>query len=166
MLKLNILKYNDSLLKNLNMNRYSYLLSIFGLAALLFAGCQSGQKKIEISKQEILTAEKEFASLCATEGIEKAFTTFADEEATILRGDRLVKGKVEIGKQYLNPKYKTATLKWWPDFVDVSASGDLGYTYGHYIWTSTDSSGKKVEHKGIFHTVWKKRDGKWKFVWD
>lgn len=148
------------------MKRFSNQIKLFGLATLLFIGCQSNQEKIEISKQEILNAEKDFAALCAKEGIEKAFTTFADADATILRGDRLLKGTIEIAKYYTNPKFKAVTLQWSPDFVDVGNSGDLGYTYGHYTWTSTDSTGKKVEYKGTFHTIWKKRDGKWKFVWD
>ena len=58
-------------------------------------------------------------------------------------------------------------LKWKPDFVDVAASGDLGYTYGHYTYSYIDSTGKAAEDKGIFHTVWKRQpDGNWRFVWD
>ena len=58
-------------------------------------------------------------------------------------------------------------LVWKPDYVDVSESGDLAYTYGKYTFTSRDSTGRKVVSKGIFHTVWKRQeDGSWKFVWD
>lgn len=47
-----------------------------------------------------------------------------------------------------------------------TAFADLGYTYGHYTYTTVDSTGKRIIYKGIFHSVWKKRDGVWKFVWD
>lgn len=59
------------------------------------------------------------------------------------------------------------SLQWDADFVDVSKSGELAYTYGKYTFTAIDSTGKTIDDKGIFHTVWKKqKDGKWKFVWD
>jgi ketosteroid isomerase-like protein len=59
------------------------------------------------------------------------------------------------------------SLKWTPDFIDVAASCDLGYTYGKYTFAVTDSTGKVNESRGYFHTVWKKqKDGNWRFVWD
>jgi ketosteroid isomerase-like protein len=49
----------------------------------------------------------------------------------------------------------------------VSACGDLGYTWGSYTFTATDSLGATHRSEGIFHTVWKRQpDGSWKFVWD
>ena len=51
--------------------------------------------------------------------------------------------------------------------MDVSESGDLAYTYGKYTFSAFDSNAKKIEAKGIFHTVWKRQeDGSWKFVYD
>jgi ketosteroid isomerase-like protein len=59
-------------------------------------------------------------------------------------------------------RFKNASVKWSPDFIDVSSSGDLGYTYGKYVWESKDSTGKTTASKGIFHTVWEKqKDGNW-----
>jgi ketosteroid isomerase-like protein len=71
-----------------------------------------------------------------------------------------------VRRHYSKPAFKTATLEWKPDFVDASTSGDMGYTYGHYVYTKVDEKGEKKEFKGIFHTVWKKINGQWKFVWD
>jgi ketosteroid isomerase-like protein len=119
------------------------------------------------AKNDIMQAEKEFAELCSKEGIRKAFTFFADDNAIILSNDTLIRGKEEIMRHYLNPKFDNASLVWKPEFVDAGSSGDLGYTYGHYIFSIPDSAGNVKEHRGIFHTVWKKQpDGKWKFVWD
>jgi ketosteroid isomerase-like protein len=56
-------------------------------------------------------------------------------------------------------------LQWTPDFAD--APGDLGYTYGQFVFSEKDSTGKMNVTKKSFHTVWKKqKDGTWKFVWD
>lgn len=131
--------------------------------------CSSGEKgDTEKAKQEIEKAEKDFAQMAADKGIAEAFYSFAADDATIKRkNDSLIHGKEGIKNFYSAPFYKTASVKWAPDFVEVSAQGDLGYTYGKYIWETKDSTGKVETFNGIFHTVWKKQaDGSWKYVWD
>ena len=124
-------------------------------------------KQKELWKQEIVQTEKDFSNLSVKEGIPKAFLTYAAEDAILKRGSTLVIGFQEIKKRFENQELSSSILEWEPDFVDVSSSGDLGYTYGHYTATSTDSLGNKQESTGVFHTVWKRQeDGKWKFVWD
>ena len=122
----------------------------------------------ENAKQEIEKAEKDFAQMAADKGIAEAFYFFADSNATIKRqNDTLIHGKEAIRDYYSTPFYQKATVKWSPDFVQASTEGDMGYTYGQYVWSSTDSTGKPISFKGVFHTVWKKQpDGSWKYVWD
>ena len=122
-------------------------------------------ESIEKWKQEILDTEQQFADLLKEEGMHKAFITFASEEAVLMRNNKLIVGKNNIDQFYKNQDSKN--LEWKPDFVDVAESGDIGYTYGQYIFTSLDSSGKSKVSTGVFHTVWKRRsDGKWRFVLD
>jgi ketosteroid isomerase-like protein len=65
------------------------------------------------------------------------------------------------------PQTPGSSLVWKPDYVDVSKSGDLGYTYGTYNYTSLDSLGNEQSSSGVFHTVWKRQeDSSWKFVSD
>ena len=122
----------------------------------------------ENAKQEIETAEKDFEQMAAETGIAEAFYFFADSNATIKRqNDTLIHGKEAIKNYYSTPFYQKATVKWSPDFIDASPDGDMGYTYGKYVWSSTDSTGKPITFNGVFHTVWKKQpDGSWKYVWD
>ena len=122
----------------------------------------------EKAKQEVAQAEKDFEKMVAEKGIADAFDFFADSNAVIRRsGDSVIQGKENIRKFYSAEYFKAASVKWSPDFVDASEKGDLGYTYGKYIWQSKDSAGKVNESKGIFHTVWKKqKEGSWKYVWD
>jgi len=118
-------------------------------------------------KSELFAVEKEFAIMAQIEGVEKAFLHFAADSAVILRQNKLLKGEEAIRRQYETFPRKGAKLEWTPDFVDVSSSGDLGYTYGKYTFTSTDSIGHATQREGIFHTVWKRQpNGKWRFVWD
>lgn len=142
-------------------------LTLFLVSILL--SCIPGDKnKIEKWKQEIIETERAFAEMAQKEGIPKAFLTFAADDVAMLRGKDLIKGKIALRASYENQTVSSdVTLTWTPDFVDVSSSGDLGYTYGKYIYTSTDSLGNKQTNEGIFHTVWKRQtDGTWKFVWD
>ncbi len=120
-------------------------------------------------KSEILEAERNFAQMAAEEGIAVAFMTYAAEDAVLMRDEKLIMGRKEL-KEYFASQRSAASdlsLTWTPDFVDVSASGDLGYTYGKYKVSFTDSVGTVKEHQGVFHTVWKRqKDNTWKFVWD
>jgi len=148
-------------------NRLHFILPVF----LLFGSCtpDTGKDSTEKWKNEILETEHNFAAMAENEGIRKAFLTYAAEDAVLMRGNILVTGKKDITGFFENQSFddKETSLKWKPDFVDVAASGDLGYTYGRYIFSYTDSTGTKRENTGIFHTVWKRQpDGAWRFVWD
>lgn len=129
---------------------------------------QKDTKEIEAWKKEIIETERAFAEMAKSEGIPKAFLTFAADDAVVLRGKDLIKGKNALRASYENRTSSgEVTLVWSPDFVDVSSSGDLGYTYGKYTYTLIDSLGNVQSNQGIFHTVWKRQeDGTWKFVWD
>jgi ketosteroid isomerase-like protein len=124
---------------------------------------------MEIWKQEILKVEADFAAMAARDGIASAFLYFAAEDAVLMRNDQLFIGRAELEELFASgtSQPRDAKLRWKPDFVDVSASGDLAYTYGSYTYSYIDSTGAAVEQSGIFHTVWKRQaDGSWRFVWD
>jgi ketosteroid isomerase-like protein len=119
-------------------------------------------------KKQVTDAEHSFAVMAVEKGIAAAFEFYADTNAVIKRGnDSLIFGKEGIRDFYSADYYRTTSLQWEPDFVEVAASGDLAYTYGRYVLQSKDSTGKISEKTGVFHTVWKKQaDGSWKYVWD
>lgn len=144
------------------------LLTIIPLC-LLFCSCKTDSGSVrEEAKTGIAQAEKDFEKMAAEKGIAEAFEFYADSNAVIRRSnDSLIHGKENIRKFYSAGYFKTASVKWSPDFVDAAENGDMGYTFGKYTWQSKDSSGKLNEATGIFHTVWKKqKDGTWKYVWD
>jgi ketosteroid isomerase-like protein len=122
---------------------------------------------MENYKQEIRETELAFAKLTKEQGLKVAFATYAAEDAVLNRGNKLIKGKKAIEDYYANQNLDNVTLEWEPEFIEVAASGDLGYTYGPYTFTSVDSSGEEIKSEGIFHTVWKKQaNGEWRYVWD
>jgi ketosteroid isomerase-like protein len=144
------------------MKTYLYTIAII----LLFAQCNN-QPDLQRVKQEVVDAEKAFEKMTAEKGTAEAFYFFAADSAVIKRGDgELIKGRENIKKYYEDQVGGEATVNWAPDYVDVSASGDLAYTYGKYVWRVKNDTVTN-EFKGIFHTVWKRQpDNSWKYVWD
>ena len=120
---------------------------------------------VEVWKQEIIKTEEAFSTMAQQEGMNAAFLNFVADDGVLLRNNALIKGKDSI-KVFMKNSTSTG-LSWAPSFVDVSASGDLGYTYGTYTYKYQDSLGNTKSSQGIFHTVWKRQaDHTWKFVWD
>jgi ketosteroid isomerase-like protein len=126
------------------------------------------ENNYENAKKEIIKVETEFQNMARDEGIENAFLHYASIDAVLFRQNKLIKGKKEIQKYFTDHPFPAeASLEWKPDFVEISESGDLAYTYGTYTFSGKDESGQLLTSTGIFHTVWKKQpDGQWKYVWD
>ncbi len=127
----------------------------FLILLIILPGCQTktNEASLEKWKQEIVDTESAFAA----------------DDAVLMRNNSLVIGKQEMTKFFetQSPGQGKMSLSWKPDYVDVSKSGDLGYTYGKFVLTLTDTTGVTRENTGVFHTVWKKQaDGSWRFVWD
>lgn len=137
------------------------------LMNVFLVGCVHEKSNEEI-KNEIFLTEKAFEKMSSEKSIPEAFYYYADENAVIKReNDTLIFGKENIRNYYEKEGSNDATVNWSPDFIYVSYSGDLGYTYGKYIWRIKDGYGKILENKGVFHTVWKRqKDNSWKYVWD
>ncbi|HEY6438022.1 MAG TPA: nuclear transport factor 2 family protein [Ignavibacteriaceae bacterium] len=142
------------------------IITVIFLLAFLSA-CQQPLNKEKV-KQEIFQTEKAFEKMSAEEGMKEAFYFFAADSAVIKRqNDTLIVGKENIKDYYSNPAFEMANVTWTPDFIDVSESGDLAYSYGKYLWTIWTTDGDTAQFEGVFQTVWKRQDdAKWKYVWD
>jgi ketosteroid isomerase-like protein len=145
---------------------------LLGFFALFLLGCreqQTAKNQISVWEAEILETEQAFSQMSQEAGIPAAFLEYAADEAVLMRNNGLVKGKDAISQYFKSSPQpdSTAQLSWKPDFVSVAASGDLGYTYGEFVFSTRDSLGQVQTQKGVFHTVWKRQpDGRWRFVWD
>ena len=136
------------------------------ISILILASCKQ-TVNIDNARNEILQTEKAFEKMASEKGLAEAFYYFADENAAIRRGnDSLIIGKENIRHYYDKNSNPNAKLSWTPDFIGVSDCGTLGYTYGKYVFSIQDTSGKSIELTGIFHTVWKKQNKDWRYVWD
>lgn len=148
------------------MKRYIIVLLVLVVIA---QACEnkSTDKLIAQWKEEIVQTEIDFSDMAGREGIPEAFLAYAAKDAVLIRDNNLIVGWEAIKSRFEGQAQGNIKLKWSPEFVDVAESGDLGYTYGYYTITSTDSLGSQSEQRGVFHTVWKKQsNGDWRFVWD
>jgi ketosteroid isomerase-like protein len=141
--------------------RYLKLAVFLLIAGVIILGCKSDMD-IEKLKQSLIKADKEFCQTALEKGVPAAFIAYADEQAVIYKDKtHPIEGRTSIEKAYASAG--GVTLSWDPTFVDVAASGDLGYTLGEWVYTAADSS----MSKGYYISIWKKQaDGKWKYVFD
>lgn len=140
-------------------------LLVFILACeLCMVACNSARDRAE---DELRQIEQDFCTLAAKKSIKEAFLFYAHDSAVIERSGLIYKGKPAIAGYFDSQTLHNVELIWKPDFVEASAKGDLGYTYGKFTFRAINASGDSLSTSGYYHTVWKKLpDGSWKFVWD
>ena len=148
----------------------SRILHITVIILLVFYSCSNYKEgDTEKWKQEVFETEHSFAAMAQKDGVPAAFLNYADDEAVLVRNNKLIIGKDALRDYYdaQSSGDNNVSLTWTPEFIDIAESGELANTYGYYTFSYIDSTNNKVENKGVFHTIWKRQpDGSWKFVWD
>jgi ketosteroid isomerase-like protein len=138
--------------------------SLLALSVLLLAlACHTPAAGDKTGGEESLRhADIAFSSLSKEKGMRLAFLAYADSAAVLLRQHHYPIVGPETVKYIERMKDSGITLTWKPTFVTVAASGELGYTYGIYTFTTADTSAR-----GTYVTIWKKdAAGGWKYVLD
>lgn len=103
----------------------------------------------------------------AEQGSAGYMSYYAEDAVELPNGADALVGKEAIAKTMGFLDQKDNHLRWTPSYAEMSDSGDLGYTYGTYVFSSKGKNGKVVEDHGKYATIWKKqKDGTWKVVLD
>ena len=121
---------------------------------------------LEAAKREIRIADLELAKAVADRSLE-AFVSMIDDDA-IFFGRDVSRGREAVSKAWL-PFFTDGSLflKWHPTRVEVSSSGDLGYSIGEYERIGKDPSGKPDTATGSYVSIWRRQPtGRWKIVLD
>jgi ketosteroid isomerase-like protein len=116
--------------------------------------------------QFLYQLEAKFAEDTAKGGGKAFGTWFAPDAVTLANGAASVIGHDAIAARatWTPQAYQ---LKWTPEGARMSASGDMGFTWGQYEGDSKDAEGNPVKKTGRYMTVWKKQpDGSWKVELD
>src|SRR5271168_4667848 len=91
--------------------------------------------------------EGEFMKAAAEKGSAGYLWYYSDTAVELPNGGPIISGKVNIapGMSFLDDKNNQ--LIWSPVGADISAAGDLGYTYGTFEFRSKDKDGNaSVQH--------------------
>lgn len=117
---------------------------------------------------EIREADQNFSIMSEKQGMAKAFTTYAADEVIKLNdGAAPTVGFDSLRAQMSRLPAKGPVLTWQVLKADAAQSGELGYTFGQWMLTSKDDTGKRTAKYGVYMTVWKRqRNGLWRFVLD
>jgi len=145
-----------------------YLQKLIIIAGISGAFIQCSNSDNSYAKQEILNTDKAFSDLSKTQGMKYAFLEYAAEDVVILRENSFPQvGKITMAERFKSFSDTGFVLTWEPQFADVAASGELGYSYGIFTSSSKDTLGNLLVEKGTYVSVWKKDDeDRWRFVLD
>lgn len=115
------------------------------------------QKGIE----KMIRTEKDFAAYSVAHSTKEAFQQYIDSNSIMFD-----KGEPVTAIEFWNRREKKpGILSWHPQFSEISASGDFGYTTGP--WTFRASLKDSVVARGQYATVWAlDKQGQWKFLID
>jgi ketosteroid isomerase-like protein len=153
---------------------YLFLLKDFRMkylimaAVILFISACTRKEKINIKKEKeiILQTDIDFSNMSKVKGMRLAFFEYMDTNAVLLRpGHFPLEGK--DARRFIGDTDDSGfILTWSPQFVEISSSGDLGYTYG--TWTSLPKKWLSDSvSRGTYVTIWKRQKlGGWKFILD
>jgi uncharacterized protein (TIGR02246 family) len=140
------------------------------LGTLALAGCDTPDKPDSAAiEQQILAKEEEWNRAYAQRDAEALAGFYADDAAMANPGEQLVRGKESIQKATeAFAKDPNLNVTFRANRVQVASSGDLAYTRGQYMLTSTDASTNQPEStRGYYLTVWQRQaDDSWKVVED
>jgi len=120
------------------------------------------EETIRNLESELIAADRRFAASVRRSGLAAWITTFAPS------GRMIVDGRSHVGPEGIRramlPVFADTTfsITWDPNYAEVAASGDLGYTVGRYEKRSSVGGGPVVD-SGTYLTVWRRQeDGSWK----
>jgi len=134
------------------------------LLAALLTTAAAAQPQSAQGSDLLIQFEADFAKAVAEHGHAAFVTYFADDGVELDDGGGIT-SRDAISKQ--PPWPEGTSLTWTPVKADMAASGDLGYTYGNYVYKAKNKEGKVVASYGKYMSVWKKqKGGSWQVVVD
>ena len=116
----------------------------------------------QAQKEELLLTDREFSMLCAKEGYSKSHLQYIDSNGIMLYPNAMPLIGADAIDEILRTSDEGFILQWEPKEAVVSASNDLGFTYG--IYRIDPVVGGESQY-GNYVTIWRKQpNGKWKFL--
>ncbi|HZP22290.1 MAG TPA: DUF4440 domain-containing protein [Terriglobales bacterium] len=143
----------------------TFTLVTAAIAITVGASAQTGNQK---AAAEIRKADRAWMAAYASKDADKAAAFVAPDGAIFAPNAPAAQGDAAFRNMAAEMfKLPDVKLSWTPTLVEAAKSGDLGFSSGTYEFSFKDPSGKTIDDKGKYVTVWKKQaDGSWKVVRD
>jgi len=137
-----------------------YVFILIFIFVILFS-CSKTKKATD--PQVLMDADIAFSDYSVKYGLQKAFVEFAHDSVVILKDKHMpLVGKQSLIRSYEGKSDSGVSLTWKPAKANISDSGELGYTYGFWLFVA-----KGDTSQGTYLTIWKKDiNNQWKYIAD
>jgi len=133
-------------------------------------GASAAGVNLELARRELILADELFLEASETAGIAEAYRRFlAPSAIQLLSGYPPIEGRDNIYANFSDfaDDSTAVSLRWDVEDAVVSASGDLGYTWGTYFYVGPDDQGIEALIEGNYVNIWRKSaTGEWEVVLD
>ena len=136
-------------------------------AALLVAGLMAANPAwADDAKHRIDTLNDKWVAAFAAKDIAAIENMMAPDALLLSPGAPAVQGAKAIAETWKGwSELANVAVTFGAERIEASASGDMAYDYGTYIFAFDGDKGRVIE-KGKYIVVWKKIDGAWKVAAD
>lgn len=132
---------------------------------VLLTSC-SPKVDLEDEKIKLLQADKDWSEAARTNDMERLWSFWTNDAKLLLSKDQIITGMDQIKKfttqARTDPNFE---ISWEALGVNISKSGEMGYTYGIGKVVRTGENGEKITLEYPYLVVWERQpDGNWKGV--
>jgi len=114
----------------------------------------------------LLQTDRDFAAASLSHGAAEAFNMYLHDNATMFSDGRYPVVGREAAYNLMKAGDNGSVLKWTPRAAEVAGSGDMGWTWGEYVFI-LKGDGEETKSYGKYVNVWKKdNNGDWKVIAD
>ena len=145
---------------------------LFALLLGLGTACQEQKSEptvdLKAEGDSLMELSREWSRAAEGRDIEKLLSYWDENALIISAGEPEIRGKAGI-REMLEGSFMDSTfsIKWEPESVEISESGDMGYLLEKSTISFQDSLGNSHSQNFRSVTIWKKQpDGSWKNVVD
>lgn len=141
---------------------------VIALAALTTAACNGSHLGRGDAESAIKKADESLQQAVARGDLERIASFYADDAVLLPTAEPIVTGKDAIRAEWkhvlgIPGMENVSALK----HIDVSDSGDMGYSRGTYTSRVVGPKGEPLTEPGKWVSIWKKQsDGQWRIVVD
>ena len=134
-----------------------YIATVVALLAASGAPAEPRPAQRPAAVGPVVDAERAFAAAARSDGVNAAFLRYSAPDAIVFQPE-----PKRVRAALAAHPIPAISLRWWPAYAGIAASGDLGFTTGPYVAGSGDGEGH-----GWYFTVWRRQpDGSWRWILD